>query len=83
MKLFDEIPYLSDERIELKRLVISDALKLKELTDNENVYRYLPTFLFEKQFDDPGEAIEKLYEELFRNRESLILGIFLIQVCRG
>ncbi len=77
MKLFDEIPYLSDERIELKRLVISDALKLKELTDNENVYRYLPTFLFEKQFDDPGEAIEKLYEELFRNRESLILGIFL------
>lgn len=77
MKLFDEIPYLGNERIELKRLVPSDAIKLKELTDNENVYRYLPTFLFEKQFEDPKEAIEKMYEGLFRNRESLILGIFL------
>ena len=77
LKLFDEIPYIRGERIELKRLVPSDALKLKELTDNENVYRYLPTFLFEKQFDDPGEAIEKMYEGLFGNRESLILGIFL------
>ena len=77
MKLFDEIPYLGNERIELKRLVPSDAVKLKELTDNENVYRYLPTFLFEKQFEDPKEAIEKMYEGLFRNRESLILGIFL------
>ena len=77
MKLFDEIPYLGNERIELKRLVSSDAVKLKELTDNENVYRYLPTFLFEKQFEDPKEAIEKMYEGLFRNRESLILGIFL------
>ena len=77
LKLFDEIPYLGNERIELKRLVPSDAVKLKELTDNENVYRYLPTFLFEKQFEDPKEAIEKMYEGLFRNRESLILGIFL------
>ena len=77
MKLFDEIPYLSNERIELKRIVTSDAVKLKELTDNENVYRYLPTFLFERQFDDPEEAIEKMYGKLFRNRESLILGIFL------
>ena len=65
MKLFDEIPYLGNERIELKRLVPSDAVKLKELTDNENVYRYLPTFLFEKQFEDPKEAIEKMYEGLF------------------
>ena len=41
---------------------------------NQNVYRYLPTFLFEKQYDDIHTVIDKLYDECFR--ESIILGVY-------
>ena len=37
--------------------------------------RYLPTFLFENQFDDAHEAIRQLYGALFENKELLILAI--------
>ncbi len=74
-KLFSEIPYLKGSRVELKRLVPSDAPALAELTASPRVYRYLPTFLFEKKYEDARTVIERLYEECWK--ESIILGVFL------
>lgn len=74
-KLFSEIPYLQGERIVLRKITDEDAEGLKKLIDNENVYRYLPTFLFEKKYDDVHYVISHLYDECFR--ESIILGIFM------
>lgn len=76
-KLFDEIPTLENDRLRLTRLLDSDVAALRELTDNPAVYRFLPTFLFEKQYDDACEMIRRLYGECFATRESLILGIRL------
>lgn len=73
-KLFSEIPYLHNERITLRRLTQSDAEDLRKLTDNPLVYRYLPTFLYEKKYPDTQYVIRHLYDECFR--ESIILGIF-------
>lgn len=73
-KLFSEIPYLKGRRVELKKLVLSDAPALAELTGSPNVYRYLPTFLFEKKYDDARYVIERLYDECWK--ESIILGVF-------
>lgn len=73
-KLFSEIPYLQGKRIILKALTADDAAALKELVDDDEVYRYLPTFLFEKQYDDVRTVIERLYDECIK--ESLILGIY-------
>ena len=73
-KLFSEIPYLQDNDLVLKQLEPKDAPVLKELTDNPRVYRYLPTFLFEKKYADPEYVIRHLYDECFL--ESIILGIF-------
>ncbi len=53
------------------------APALRDLVCNANVQRYEPTYLFEKQFDDAGEAIAQMYGELFENQESLILAIRL------
>ena len=53
-QLFSEIPCLRGERITLKALTPADAGSLRKMTESEAVYRYLPTFLFEKQYDDPG-----------------------------
>ena len=74
-KLFDEIPRLESARIELGPIVIADADAIQKLIDSPSVYRYLPTFLFEKQRDDVHETIRLVYGELFATKQSLILAI--------
>lgn len=73
-KLFSEIPYLHHGRIILKRLTEADAPALQSLAGDQDVYRYLPTFLFEKKYPDAKDVIRRLYDECLE--ESLILGIF-------
>ncbi len=74
-KLFSEVPNIEGENVVLNRVVDADAAALSDLTGNRAVQRYLPTYLFEKQFDDAHEAIRLMYGDLFDNRESLILAI--------
>ena len=49
IKLFSEIPYIKGDRITLRALSGADENGLRELVSSRNVYRYLPTFLFEKK----------------------------------
>lgn len=74
-KLFSEIPRIEGERIVLDRVVDADADALRDLIDNPNVQRFLPTFLFENQRDDVHETIRLLYGDLYENRESLFLAV--------
>ena len=74
-KLFSEIPYIEGNGIILRKITQDDADSLRELTESEAVYRYLPTFLFEKKYDSIKYVIDHLYDECFR--ESIILGIYL------
>lgn len=74
-KLFSEIPRIEGERVVLDRVVDADADALRDLIGNPLVQRYEPQYLFEKQFDDPHEAIARMYGEVFENKESLILAI--------
>lgn len=76
-ELFSEVPRLESERLVVGRVEDGDADALQELVQSERVYRYLPTFLFEKQFDDMHEVVRELYGDLFRRKESLILGVRL------
>ena len=77
-KLFDEIPYMDNGRIVLKKLEETDSEALLELIRSKPVYRYLPTFLYEQQFgEDMHEMIRKLYTDCFARKESLIMGIYL------
>ena len=73
-KLFTEIPYLEGERLTIRALTRDDAGFLQELIDDTVVYRYLPTFLFEKNNGNVENVIENLYTECFK--ESIILGVF-------
>lgn len=74
-KLFSEIPRIESEWIVLDRIVDADADALQELMDNAAVYRFEPTYLFEKQFEDAHEVIRQLYGDLYVNKQSLILAI--------
>ena len=71
--LFPEPPVLRGAELELRPLTLPDADGLRRLTQQDAVYRYLPTFLFEKKYE-AGEAIRRLYTEGLK--DSLILGIF-------
>ena len=64
-KLFEELPYLQDECIVIRKVTDDDADAIREFIENENVYRYLPTFLFEKQYDDIHQMISELYGDLY------------------
>ncbi len=72
--LFSDITFIQGKTIVIKRITQDDADALKEMTSSDKVYRYAPTFLFERQFDDMHEMIDKLYSECIK--ESLILGIY-------
>lgn len=76
-RLFDDIPTIEGERIVLNKVVHTDAEALQDLADNPIVQRYLPTFLFESKHSDANEAIRLLYQDIFANKESLILAVRL------
>ena len=72
-ELFPEPPVLTGAGLCLMPLTLSDADSLRRLTRQEAVYRYLPTFLFEKKYDDPVKVISRLYDEGLA--DSLILAV--------
>ncbi len=73
--LFSEIPALQGDSLCLQKLTPEHADALRELVNDHDVYRYLPTFLYEKRYGDVRYVIDHLYDECFR--ESIILGVFL------
>ena len=73
-KLFSEVPCLQSRRLLLRRLTDEDAEDLYELAHSDRIYKYLPTFLYERKYEDIHEVIRGLYDECFR--EAIILGIF-------
>ena len=74
-KFFSQIPCIPSERLVLRQLRETDAAALSELMHSPMVYRYLPTFLFERNSTDAREVISRLYDECLK--ESLILGVFM------
>ena len=80
-KLFSEIPFIEGERVVLRAITQDDAASLRELTESEAVYRYLPTFLFEKKYDSMEYVIDHLYDECLR--EPIILGIYMKEAFCG
>ncbi len=74
-KLFDVIPCLEGDRVTLKQVTEADEEGLRELVRSDAVYRYLPTFLYEKKYEDVSYVIRHLYDECLK--ESMILGIYV------
>lgn len=76
IKLFEEIPCLEGDSLMIQRIRPQDLCALRELTEDDAVYRWLPTFLFERQFSDLQEMLRELYGSCYDAKESLILGVF-------
>ena len=75
MKLFEEYPYLANDRILLREMTPEDAPALQAFKDNMEVGRFLPTFLYEQKYEDAREVIRRMDEECFRTKEAILLAV--------
>ncbi len=76
MSLFGNFPYIENNNIILKKMDESDALALLQMTQNEKVYRFLPTFLIEQKYEDKLEVIRYCNTVEFETKNALLLGIY-------
>ena len=77
MKLFDEYPSLTNGTVTIHKMTEDDAEALRRLASNKNVYRFLPTFLYEQKYEDKREVIARMDAECFETREGILLGVYL------
>lgn len=76
MAIYDRFPYLTDGVIIVKKMIPQDLTALREITDNPNIYRYVPPFLYRKS---PGKllaAIRNCGGRDFERRKRIIAGIY-------
>jgi len=66
-RFFRAVPELQSPRLILRRLTQADAGELGRLAHSDIVYRYLPTFLFERKYPDIRLVIDGLYVSAFAN----------------
>ena len=76
MRLFEGYPALEDDVLIIRKMSFSDAKALKEMTENRNIYHYLPTFLYECRYEDKREVLEKMDVECMKTHDSVLMGIY-------
>ena len=75
--LFSEYPVLEDDVIGIRKMTDADADALADMCMQKEVYRYVPTFLYELKYEDKRTVIARMDEECFDTRESILLGVYL------
>lgn len=76
-ELFLEFPYLADDMIIIKKMEERDSKDLFEISHNDNVYKYIPPFLYKKSLKTLETAIRNLGERDFEKKKLIIAGIYL------
>ena len=78
-ELFDSFPSLQNDRIIIRKMEEKDVDALTQITDNSNVYRYIPPFLYKKSKGNLLAAIRNLGGRDFDKKKMIISGIYLCQ----
>ncbi len=76
-ELFEAFPELENDMVIIRKMKISDVSALSEISNNANVYKYLPPFLYKKSDKFLESAIENLSERDFHKKKLIIAGIYL------
>lgn len=77
MELFDTFPYLESERLIIKKMTLDDIDELSLITENENIYRFIPPFLYKKSRGNLRAAIQNTSGRDFDKKKRIIAGIYL------
>lgn len=76
-ELFKNFPYLQSELIVIKKMAEDDLEALNEITGNDNVYRYIPPFLYKKSRGNLLTAIRNFGGRDFEKNKRIHAGIYL------
>ena len=76
-ELFQCFPHLMSERLIIRKMTEDDIDSLSEITNNENVYRYIPLFLYKKSRGNLLAAIRNLGGRDFDKKKMIVAGIYL------
>lgn len=77
MQLFDVFPVIENNHIIIRKMTEGDIDALSDITNNDNVYRYIPAFLFKKSKGNLDAAIRNLGGRDFDKKKLIIAGIYL------
>lgn len=77
VELFDTFLYLENDKVIIRKMKISDVKALAEISNNDNVYKYIPPFLHNKSNKVLETAIKNLSGRDFDKKKLIIAGIYL------
>ena len=77
-ELFDEFPCLENDKVMIRKMELSDVVALSEISNNDNVYKYIPPFLYKESNKMLETAIKNLGGRDFEKKKLIISndGIF-------
>lgn len=76
-QLFEVFPHLESEMLVIKKMSEDDVDALNKITDNANVYKYIPPFLYKKSRGNLLAAIRNSGGRDFEKKKAIIAGIYL------
>ena len=76
-ELFDEFPCLENDKVMIRKMELSDVVALSEISNNDNVYKYIPPFLYKKSIKALETAIKNFGGRDFEKKKYIIAGIYL------
>ena len=76
-ELFDVFPYLENDRVIIRKMELNDVAALAEISSNDNVYKFLPPFLYKKSNKALETAIKNLGGRDFEKKKHIIAGVYL------
>lgn len=76
-ELYDVFPYLENDKVIIRKMESSDVVALSEISNNDNVYKYISPFLYKKSNKTLETAIKNLGGRDFEKKKLIIAGIYL------
>ncbi len=75
--LFDTFPYLENDKVIIRKMTKNDVPALLEISNNDEVYKYISPFLYKKNDKFLASAIENLGGRDFDKKKLIIAGVYL------
>lgn len=77
-ELFDVFPYIENDKVIIRKMDMNDVAALPEISNNDNVYKYISPFLYKESNKMLEIAIKNLGGRDFEKKKLIISndGIF-------
>lgn len=77
-ELFDVFPYIENDKVIIRKMDMNDVAALPEISNNDNVYKYISPFLYKESNKMLETAIKYLGGRDFEKKKLIISndGIF-------